>query len=147
MSKSGIFPTDDWTVAQGATLDGPIFMRYRTGEPTQADRERFDKLVIVRWAYNPDEMNGLPTSETTASMGEFEDPVLDASDDAGWWGSCVAIITHNGAREWRFYTPDVGAFQTEFSESLRGLGPYPLDLQVFDDPDWNGFAEVRALVG
>lgn len=79
-------------------------------------------------------------------MEEFEGAVLDASDEACWWGSCVAVVTHNGSREWRFYTPDVDGFQREFSEALRGLGPYPLDLQVFDDPGWNGFAEIRESV-
>ncbi len=146
MTASGIFPSDNWAIAEGQTPKGPIIMRYRTGDPSPADRELFDKLILARWAYEPSEVPGLPPSELLGSMEEFEEAVLDASDEARWWGSCVAVITHNGAREWRFYTPDVDAFQKEFSEALRGLGPYPLDLQVFDDPDWNGFAEIRESV-
>ena len=143
MSSSGIFPNDDWAIAEGDTPQGPIIMRYRTGDPSFADRDLFDKLILVRWSYEPGEIPGLPSSELLTAMEEFEEPVLNASDKSRWWGSCVAVITHDCTREWRFYTPDVAAFQKEFSEALRGLGPYPLELQVFDDPEWNGFEEIR----
>ena len=85
----------------------------------------------------------MPKTEDRDLMEEFEERILDASDEARWWGSGVAVVTHNSVKEWRFYTPDPDAFQLEFSNALRGLGPYPLELQVFDDPDWNGFAEIR----
>ena len=143
MSASGIFPTDEWTVAQGNTPAGPIIMRYRTGDPSPADRELFNKFIIVRWAFESGETPGMPSPEDHQSMVEFEEPVMDASDEAETWGSCVSIVTHNETREWRFYTPDQETFMREFNEVLKGLGPYPLDLQVFDDPDWTGFAEIR----
>lgn len=59
---------------------------------------------------------------------------------------CAAIFATSDTREWRFYTPDADAFQREFGEALRGLGHIPPDLQVFDDPDWKGFAEIRESV-
>ncbi|WP_459786898.1 DUF695 domain-containing protein [Alteriqipengyuania sp. 357] len=143
MSSSGIFPTDEWTVAQGKTSTGPLLARYRSGLPSTADRDLFAKLIMVRWAYEPSDTSGLPNSKDMAAMEEFEDRILEASDNDRWWGSCVAIITHDGRREWRFYTPDIASFQAEFSNALSGLGPYPLELQVYDDPEWAGLAEIR----
>lgn len=145
MSGAGIFPSGQWTVASGETENGLMIARFRSGEPSDADRELFSKLVLVRWSFEQYESSGLPTNEAMAAMAEFEDRILEASDADGWWGSGVAVVTHGGTREWRFYTPDVASFQQEFSAALRGLGPYPLDLEAFDDPDWNGFAEIRAI--
>ena len=143
MSASGIFPSDSWTVSQGSTAQGPIFVRYRSGDPSEGDKSLFNKLILVRWVYEPREGTGLPQTADMYAMDEFEDRILDASDEAGWWGSCVAVVTHDAVREWRFYAPDLDAFQREFSEALRDFGPYPLDLRAFDDPDWNGLAELR----
>ncbi len=144
MSDSGIFPSDDWVLSEGQTEVGPIIVRVRSGEPSSADKALFTNLLVVRWAYEAGEF-GLPPRDVLESMVEFEDRILDASDGDRWWGSGVAVITHDGVREWRFYTPDVGAFQAEFSRALAGLGPYPLDLQVFEDPEWVGFSEIRDL--
>lgn len=146
MSGAGIFPSDQWTVAHGATESGPVIARFRSGQPSDADRELFGKLVLVRWPFERREGLDLPTNAAMAAMDEFEDRIIDASDADRWWGSCVAIITREGTREWRFYAPDVTAFVEQFSAAQRGLGPYPLDLQAFDDPDWNGFAETRAMI-
>ena len=35
-------------------------------------------------------------------MDPFETAVLDAADEAKWWGVGVAVITRPGRREWRF---------------------------------------------
>jgi hypothetical protein len=146
VSGSGIFPSDEWTLASGETENGLMFTRFRSGQPSDADRELFNKLVLVRWSFECREGSGLPTNEAMAAMDEFEDRILEASDAEKWWGSGVAIVTRDGTREWRFYTPDVPSFLQEFSEALRGLGPYPLELQAFDDPDWDGFDEIRAMM-
>lgn len=146
MSASGIFPNDDWALAQGHTPEGTMILRFRTGNPSEADRELFNKLIMVRWAYDQQDTSGLPSSDVIDLMDEFEERVLDASDEARWSGSCVAVVAHNGVREWRFYTPDTSTFQTEFSKALGGMGPYPLDLQVFDDPDWTALGEIRENV-
>lgn len=145
MTGSGIFPTDDWQLVQGDMPSGPMFLRFRTGEPSEADRKRFDTLVKVRWSYQPRDNSGLPSSDLLAEMDAFEEAVLDASDRDADWGSCVVVMTFGGTREWRFYTPDVDGFQGKFSESLRGLGPYPLQFETFEDPDWTGIEEIRAV--
>ena len=147
MSAAPIFASDQWTIARGTTPGGLMIARYRSGQPSDADRALFNKLVLARWSFECREGSDLPTKAAMAAMDTFEDRILDASDADGWWGCGGAVITRGGTREWRFYTPDVAAFQRAFSEALRGLGPYPLELQAFDDPDWAGFAEVRAMTG
>ena len=147
MSKSGIFPSDDWAVVEGETPTGPMFLRFRQGNPSEADRNLFNKLIIARWVFPPRDHTGLPNAELIEQMYQFETTIVDASDADGNWGSCVAVITHAGMRKWRFYTPDVDIFQHEFRECLRGLGPYPLRFEIFEDPEWNGLKQIRELSG
>ncbi|MEL6486953.1 MAG: DUF695 domain-containing protein [Pseudomonadota bacterium] len=145
MSSSGIFPTDEWTIAEGETEAGLLLVRYRAGDPAPADQAIFQYLIIITWSFEPRDASGLPDSETLDQMEAFENCVLDKSDEDRVWGSGVAVITHAGTREWRFYTPDVEVFQGEFSTALSGFEPFPLQFLAFEDPEWTGFAEIRGM--
>jgi len=143
--SSGIFPTDQWTFAQGHLGDNPVLVRYRQGNPAPADKELFSNLIMVSWVFEPADDSPFPTGEIAASMEEFEDRVLTQADDDAFWGSGVAVVTTPGRREWRFYTPDPQVFVENFSKALSGMGPYPIELEAFADPDWNALEELRNM--
>jgi Family of unknown function (DUF695) len=130
MSTGGIFKTDDWTFSEG-TLNG------------EHDIELFPNLLIVEWHYFANSDDWLPSSQTLDDMTEFEERVLDACDSEIWWGTGVAVLTFPGVREWRFYCGDPQQFLVEFSRILDGLGPYPLKIQSFEDPEWNALKELQ----
>ncbi len=144
MSDSGIFPSDEWAVAQGNGPDGPILTRYRSGMPSSADRALFSNLILIRWQYAEAGADVFPDSETLDRMAEFEDAVLEAADHEKYWGSGVAVVTEGGVREWRFYTPDTSEFMANFNRILAGNDPLPLEFQAFDDPEWIALAELQA---
>lgn len=144
MSPSGIFPTDEWTFSQGLINGERVLARVRSGLPSAADVGLFKNLILVEWAFDPQGNSGLPAAETLDEMDKFETTVLDASDKAGWWGTCVAVITWPGRREWRFYAPQVQEFLQEFSDSLAGQPVYPLKIQAFLDESWNGLREFQS---
>lgn len=144
MSESGIFPTDKWAVARGMGPNGPILTRYRSGLPSSADRALFSNLLIIRWRYADAGMGSLPDGDTLDRMTEFEDAVLDAADYEKHWGSGVAVVTDDGVREWRFYTPDTSEFMANFNRVLAGKEALPLDFQAFDDPEWIALTELQA---
>lgn len=100
-------------------------------------------MVLVIWRFDPDVNNGLPSSEVLDSMEEFENRILEVADEQRWWGTGVAVVTTDGTREWRFYTPDAGTFVTEFSNALAGYGPYPLELTQCQDEDWTALVELQ----
>ena len=145
MSSSALFPADEseWVLAEGENPGPPIMIRFRPLRPSRADMDRFRFLIIAYWSYEPDNSSGLPNEALSDAMREFEDRVVEASDADPTWGTCVAVKTHDGIREWRFYSPDVALFQSKFSRALDGLGPYPLEFEVFEDPEWEGLAQFR----
>lgn len=112
--------------------------------PSSADRALFSNLVIIRWQYADPNTGNLPDDDTLDQMTEFEDAVLEASDHEKYWGSGVAVLTQNGVREWRFYTPDTSEFMDNFNRVLSEMDPFPLVFEAFDDPEWVALAELQA---
>ena len=130
-------------MARGMGPNGPILARYRSGMPSSADKALFSNLVIIRWRYADENAGALPDDDTLDEMTEFEDAVLDTTDHEKYWGSGVAVLTENGVREWRFYTPDTSEFMENLNRVLTGKQAFPLDFQVFDDPEWLALAELQ----
>jgi Family of unknown function (DUF695) len=144
MSPSGIFPTVEWTFSQGLINGERVLARVRSGLPSAADVGLFKNLILVEWVFDPQGNGGLPTNETLDEMERFETAVLNASDEAGWCGTGVAVITWPDRREWRFYAPQVQDFLQQFSNSLAGLPVYPLKIEAFLDESWNGLREFQS---
>lgn len=123
---------------------GPVLSRYRNDMPSSADRALFSNLVIIRWQYADPNTGSLPDDDTLDQMIEFEDAVLEASDHEKYWGSGVAVLTENGIREWRFYTPDTSEFMDNFNRVLSEMDPFPLVFEAYDDPEWLALAELQS---
>lgn len=123
---------------------GPVLSRYRNDMPSSADRALFSNLVIIRWQYADPNTGSLPDDDTLDQMTEFEDAVLEASDHEKYWGSGVAVLTENGIREWRFYTPDTSEFMDNFNRVLSEMDPFPLAFEAYDDPEWLALAELQS---
>jgi len=147
VSQSGIFPTDEWVSVSNDPDGKPIFLRFRSGEPLPDRKQEFTALIVVRWKFDAHDETGLPDQTTLAHMNQFEERIFDACDREGTWGSGVAVITTAGQREWRLYAPSVDLFMSNFNSELAGLGPYPLDIQAFEDAEWKGLEDIRSAVG
>ena len=130
-------------MARGMGPNGLVLVRYRSGMPSSADKALFSNLVIIRWLYADENAGTLPDDDTLDEMAEFEDAVLNTADHEKYWGSGVAVLTENGVREWRFYTPDISEFMENLNRVLTGKPAFPLEFQVFDDPEWLALAELQ----
>jgi hypothetical protein len=136
----GIFPDDTWTVGTADQDGQPIIIRVRSRMPDVADRQRHAQLVVVGWPYDGTE-TGLPTSDDTAAMQDFENAV-EAGLERGGAGTQVASITGAGHKEWRYYAADADAFVAALNASLDGHPTYPLEIEMFDDSEWQGLQQL-----
>jgi uncharacterized protein DUF695 len=136
----GIFPDDTWTVGTADQDGQPIIIRVRSRMPDVADRQRLAQLVVVGWPYDGTE-TGLPTSDDTAAMQDFENAV-EAGLERGGAGTQVASITGAGHKEWRYYAADADAFVAALNASLDGHPTYPLEIEMFDDSEWQGLQQL-----
>lgn len=138
-----LFPDDLWVFATDDSPDGPMLVRIRENAPTPEGRAAFGKLVILSWEFDPKANAGLPTSDEIEQMMALEQALFTAFDEDCESGCGVAVMTIPGRRELRFYTPDTDAFVVAFNEAMAGLPAFPIALQAFEDPDWQGFEELQ----
>jgi hypothetical protein len=135
-----IFSDDTWTVG-AADQDGqPIIVRVRPALPDVAARRANSQLVIIEWPYDGDE-TGLPADVDKASMDRFEE-ALEAGLAGTTTGVQVASLTGAGHREWRYYAADADAFVAALNEILHGHPTYPLEIEMFDDAEWQGLRQL-----
>jgi hypothetical protein len=136
-----IFPDDSWSVGTVGDDDDDemVIVRARTSLPPAPSRATWSKLVVVTWPYEP--ASGMPQAEDAERMRRFEDAV-EAGVEGPGAGIQVATLTGAGHKEWRYYAPASEAFLAALNRSLDGHPVYPLEIEVFTDPDWQGLTEL-----
>jgi len=135
-----IFPDDTWTVGTADQDGQPIVIRVRTGMPDAEQRRALAQLVVVGWPYDGTP-TGLPADDDSRAMQAFEDTVAAGLARTGV-GVQVASLTGAGHKEWRYYAPDADAFVAALNASLDGHPTYPLEIEMFDDPEWQGLQQL-----
>jgi hypothetical protein len=135
-----IFPDDTWTVGTADQDGQPIIIRVRSRMPDAAARQGHAQLIVVGWPYDG-VATGLPGAEDSASMQAFED-TIEAGLERSGVGVQVASLTGAGHKEWRYYAADADAFVAALNASLDGHPTYPLEIEMFDDADWQGLQQL-----
>ncbi len=135
---------EPWLLATGTHCDAPMVCRLRTRPPSDEERAQYPQLVMIRWTFEPeDDDDALPEEEELEAMAALEG-TLHAAMTAQGWGMIAAVVTAGGVREWRVYTQDLERFQQGLNDALEGQPRYPLDFEVFDDPDWRAYDEIAS---
>lgn len=136
-----IFPDDAWSVGTVGDDDDDelVVVRARTTLPPQATRQTWSKLVVITWPYEP--VSGMPQVADAERMARFED-AAQAGIESPASGVLVATLTGAGHKEWRYYTLDSEGFLAALNRGLQGHPVYPLEIEVFTDPAWQGLTEL-----
>lgn len=137
----GIFPPDDWVVAEATSRGKPLIVRMRSTLPAQGDQSLFCHLVIIKWAYEPNE-RGMPDSDTHKLMNAFED-ALEAGTEQRLTGVQAVSLTGAGEKEWRYYTTEVDGFIESLNGDVAGHPQYPLQIESFLDPEWRALRDMQ----
>lgn len=117
----------------------PIIIRARSSLPDQSNRKKFRHLIKVTWMYTCSE-RGMPDELSKKEVLVFEDK-LRKELSANKIGFLAATITGKAQKEWRFYNSNAEKFMTALNKISDPKKPFPIDLQLFDDPTWQGLSE------
>ncbi len=134
-----IYQDDVWSVGETYVNGLANIVRTRCNLPAPAERALFKDLVIIGWAYDADE-TGMPNRDDDRATIYFED-ALEAAVEQKDLGVLVVSITGNGSKEWRYYTQDTELFLDALNGGLQGHPEYPIEIALYEDPDWAGLAE------
>ncbi|WMD22475.1 DUF695 domain-containing protein [Achromobacter seleniivolatilans] len=138
---SSIFPGDLWAVGETRVNDLSVIVRFRTELPSAADRELNENLIIISWPYIGI-ASGMPNDEDKKNTNSFEEAIENGFENSSI-GVQVACLTGNHLKEWRYYTHDVEAFLDAFNACLAEHPVYPINLRMFQDPDWKALSELQ----
>jgi hypothetical protein len=135
-----IYPEASWIVATADQDGQTILLRMRDAMPDAAARAAYPQLVVIGWPYDGVE-SGMPTEADAAAMQRCEDAIEAGLGDETL-GLQVASLTGAGHKEWRYYASDADAFVERLNASLEDHGAYPLEIEMFDDAEWEGLQQV-----
>jgi hypothetical protein len=130
---------DTWLTLQDGPDEDAVFIRALRRPP--ADQASRPALIVAAWPYDLDDEKGLPDRKTYEQMHAFQEAVHKALGESGV-GIEAASLLGRGVKEWRYYATDPEAFLQVFNEALAGLPEFPIEMQSYDDPDWDGLTEL-----
>ena len=130
-----LIASDRWTSVRGDMAGGSYLLRFRQPVLKPAAVADYPRCLRVVWAYGPEGSGTLPSPQVNQRMGVFEDRLCEAWEHDAV-AALTAVLTFDGARQWVFYTADVGACGTRLEDMPQEAEPYPIELDAFDDPAW-----------
>ena len=135
--------TDDWAVADGVTDRGAITVRFRTPVLAAGQGRSHPQALQVLWTYGDE--GGGPDEMLERRMAAFEDRLIERLEADGV-AVAVSVVTHDGTRQWLFYTADL----TECSQRLHDLsvefGESTLEFNTQHDEQWD-YLHHEVLLG
>lgn len=108
--------------------------------PNAEEQASLPTLVVIAWAYDGSENDGMPNSDTNQQMLAFEQEIGILERP----GFCVEAYRRigNGLREFVYYVSDFNQYIHEFNQCLRNHPTYPIDIKFYNDSEWLEFRRL-----
>jgi hypothetical protein len=132
---------ETWLALQDGPDEDAVFIRARRVPPTESERARLPVLIVAAWPYEHDGALGMPDEKTYDQMHRFQEAVFAALGESGA-GIEAASLLGRGVKEWRYYASDADTFLEVFNQALDALPAFPIEMQSYDDPEWDGLTEL-----
>ena len=134
-SVYAVLTADTWALAKASAEAGPLVLRYRTPILGPDGVEGYNRVLRILWPYEAEHSGAMPSTNDSADMEQFEDRLCDVLEiDAHAF--LAAVLTFDGARQWVFYTSDIGECGRRLEGMPQNAEPYPIQIDAFDDPTW-----------
>jgi hypothetical protein len=131
---------DDWrivTATNEETGQAAVF-RARLSKPDRRDLAALTTAIVVKWPYGTEHQ--MPPEDVNSQQLAFEaalDPLSSSSDS-----ELVHVSTGMGFKEWIYYARSRKKFMAELNRLLSGHPAYPLEIELYDDPEWRLWADM-----
>ena len=115
-------------------------LRIRDSKPERDDVASLTAAIVIKWPYESDDP--MPTPEVNERQLRFETAIDPLSEENA--NSELALVhTGMGVKEWTFYARDREVFMAELNGLLADHPPYPIEIELGDDPEWAIWADFR----
>lgn len=141
-----LIKADRWATAESEAPPRKGIIRFRTPILSPHQVKGYPTCLRILWGYAHEGAGALPDDPTSVRLQAFEDRVVEVLEQDAV-AVLTAVLTFDGARQWVFYTADVVACGTRIECMPQESEPYPIDIDVFNDPEWRYLRdEVLATV-
>src|SRR5215203_609338 len=136
---------ESWMQDEGELENGlPYTLRFREDLPDEKEIKKLATLVVISWLFDSADGTGMPTDEVLDQMEDFENLIDEALVEKGT-ARLMTVFTGEGVREWQFYTDDEEFFMRKFNEAMGGKPVLPLDIEAFEDENWDAYKDYTEL--
>ena len=132
-----------WVLLQYEDDGFPVVMKLMEELPPKQVRERFAWLTVISWRYDASENNGMPVPDVNDQMKQLEASIDTLQENE--LGVQVYTRTGKGLKELVYYIGDRDEFMEAFNQALSDQPRYPLDIEFFEDPDWQDLQTVHSI--
>lgn len=120
-----------------------IIYRYRSEFDRTFKRSSYPDRVTIAWSYKS--TSGMPSKTERESMDRMED-LLSPYVEQTSLSTLVLVSTGEGLREWVYYTKSQDEFMAQVNKALQGLPRFPVEIDLWKDPEWKRYEEFNRSV-
>ncbi len=134
-----------WFIVRGSSASHPLILRMRQEIPVGIHPQEYPFQVTIHWGYEDPSNNGLPPASELERMNELEDKleVVESREN----GFMVLSFTGDQRKEWIWYARDKARFMQMLNQALAGSKPFPIKINLADDPEWSAYFDLMAEIG
>lgn len=125
-------------------LNEHFLIRLKMTKPAHPDVDLMKAAISISWPYESD--SSMPSAEVNALQLDFEraiDPMACENDNS----ELVQVTTGGGSKEWLFYAWSQDLFLEQLNIHLRSHPAYPIQIQLYDDPNWSIWKQAVQRLG
>jgi hypothetical protein len=139
---------DDQAVWSTAVATRPsdghrLIYRYRSEFGRSFKRSSYPDRVSIAWTYKS--ADGMPSKAERESMDRLENLLAPYVEQTSL-SMLVLVSTGEGLREWVYYSKSQNDFMARVNEALRGLPRFPVEIDLWKDPEWKRYEAFKSTV-
>jgi hypothetical protein len=136
---------DTWSNSEGENEGIPFLIRFRPHLQKFEQSKKFNYRVLIEWNYNSKSKSQMPDDIEINSMRKFENSLVKHLEN-DLQAVLSFVYTGGGRREWNWYSQDINLTQDRLDKVLSTLGPLPVKIMSFDEPNWDEYNDVLRSV-
>lgn len=119
----------------------PVIYKFVNKLPQNTIRSNLSWLTVISWKYEGSLNNGMPLSDENQRMITLEDAIEDHIENDQVLRH-VYSRTGNNLKELVYYINDQEKFLETFNKALSGHPRYPIEINFYQDSDWEDFKRL-----
>ena len=118
----------------------PVIYKFVNELPPAEPRSRLPWLTVITWEYDGDDNNGMPAEAEREGMINLEQAIDGIEADGA--ARHAYSRTGNDLKELVYYIHDQDQFMASFNQVLANHPRYPIEIEFYEDPDWEDLQEL-----